>query len=144
MTDERLGKAFDVWWPLLKEQLTEIESETSDEAEAPVRTERELLEETLDTVRSLARSTDQIAFRLTVGPNESAWWLLSRALQALPERERQVLELRFGLAGERPKTLEQIGEILGISRERVRQLESQAIRRLEVAREIDRLRGEPE
>ncbi len=51
-------------------------------------------------------------------------------LDKLPEKERRVIELRFGLRGEEPKTLREIGEILQISRERVRQLETRALRKL--------------
>lgn len=45
-------------------------------------------------------------------------------------RERRVLELRFGLAGEDPKTLEQIGKVFGFTRERARQIEKEAIENL--------------
>jgi RNA polymerase primary sigma factor len=55
---------------------------------------------------------------------------LAHALQSLNPRMRHVLELRFGLAGGEPKTLEQVGEGLGITRERVRQLEARALREL--------------
>ncbi len=51
-------------------------------------------------------------------------------LEKLPEKERKVIELRFGLSGEEPKTLREIGEALGVSRERVRQLETRALRKL--------------
>ncbi len=51
-------------------------------------------------------------------------------LDRLPEKERRVIELRFGLRGNEPKTLREIGEILQISRERVRQLETRALRKL--------------
>ncbi len=57
---------------------------------------------------------------------------LRRALATLPERERQILELRYGFEGE-PWTLEAIGHALDLTRERVRQLEAQAIRRVEDA-----------
>jgi RNA polymerase primary sigma factor len=57
---------------------------------------------------------------------------LARALRRLHPRMRHVLELRFGLAGAEPKTLEQVGEGLGITRERVRQLEARALRELRV------------
>jgi RNA polymerase primary sigma factor len=55
---------------------------------------------------------------------------LSEALSRLNPRMRKVLFLRFGLDGEKPQTLEQVGVDLGITRERVRQLESRALREL--------------
>jgi RNA polymerase primary sigma factor len=58
---------------------------------------------------------------------------LRSALARLNDRMRQVLELRFGLAGENPRTLEEVGALLGVTRERVRQLESRALRELQVA-----------
>ncbi len=58
-----------------------------------------------------------------------------RALDALPERERRILELRFGFEGE-PWTLEAIGHELDLTRERVRQLEGQALSRLAALREL--------
>jgi RNA polymerase primary sigma factor len=58
-----------------------------------------------------------------------------KALDALPERERRILELRFGFDGE-PWTLEAIGHELDLTRERVRQLEAQALARLSALREL--------
>jgi RNA polymerase primary sigma factor len=58
-----------------------------------------------------------------------------RALDALPERERRILELRFGFEGE-PWTLEAIGHELDLTRERVRQLEGQALARLGALRDL--------
>ena len=55
---------------------------------------------------------------------------LTEALTSLPNRDRQVLVLRYGLAEEEPKTLEEIGRVLGITRERVRQIEVESLRRL--------------
>jgi RNA polymerase sigma factor (sigma-70 family) len=55
---------------------------------------------------------------------------LARVLRDLPDTERGVLELRFGLSGEEPRTLESIGRQLGITRERVRQIEAAALARL--------------
>ena len=55
---------------------------------------------------------------------------LVRALDTLNPRMRRVLALRFGLDGEKPQTLEEVGSGLGITRERVRQLESRALREL--------------
>ena len=65
---------------------------------------------------------------------------LHTALQTLPERDREVLRLRYGLDSEEPKSLEEIGRVLGLTRERVRQIERQALERLAVSREIEALR----
>ncbi len=61
-------------------------------------------------------------------------------LGELDEREREVLELRFGLLGEPPRTLEDIGEVMGVSRERVRQIEGKALRKLRQPARSSRLR----
>lgn len=55
---------------------------------------------------------------------------LRQLLDDLGERERRVLDLRFGLGGHPPRTLREAGRILGISRERVRQIENRALRQL--------------
>jgi RNA polymerase sigma factor (sigma-70 family) len=65
---------------------------------------------------------------------------LSGVLQDLPDRERTVVTLRFGLGGEEPMTLERIGQRLGLTRERVRQIEGTALqhlRRLLAARDVE-------
>ncbi len=56
---------------------------------------------------------------------------LEAALAQLNPRMRHVLELRFGLAGHTPQTLEEVGTALGVTRERVRQLEARALRELQ-------------
>lgn len=58
---------------------------------------------------------------------------LAHALGALNPRMRHVLTLRFGLAGEPPRTLEEVGSELGVTRERVRQLEARALRELRLS-----------
>ncbi|HET9116247.1 MAG TPA: sigma-70 family RNA polymerase sigma factor [Gaiellaceae bacterium] len=58
---------------------------------------------------------------------------LAGALELLNPRMRRVLALRFGLDGETPRTLEEVGSELGITRERVRQLETRALRELRLA-----------
>jgi RNA polymerase primary sigma factor len=55
---------------------------------------------------------------------------LSAALMELPERERKILQLRYGLADGQRRTLEEVGVAFGITRERTRQLEAEALRRL--------------
>jgi RNA polymerase primary sigma factor len=62
---------------------------------------------------------------------------LQEALMALGDRERQVLVLRYGLRDEDPKTLEEIGRRLGLTRERVRQIEVETLRRLASLREME-------
>ena len=61
-------------------------------------------------------------------------------LDELPERERQVLRMRFGLADGQDHTLKEVGEVLGLTRERVRQIEARALRRLRHLRNSHKLR----
>ncbi len=56
---------------------------------------------------------------------------IERALGSLPERERKVIELRFGLNGEPPCTLEEVGRAFGVTRERIRQIENNTLKKLE-------------
>ncbi len=62
---------------------------------------------------------------------------LARALNALGDRERRVLILRYGLDNSDPRTLEEIGRCLDLTRERVRQIEGQALKRLARLNEIE-------
>ena len=63
-----------------------------------------------------------------------------RALDALPDRERKVIELRFGLLGEQPRTLEEVGRAFGVTRERIRQIENNTLKKLETLPETQGLR----
>jgi RNA polymerase primary sigma factor len=65
---------------------------------------------------------------------------LRRALEELPDRERTVVEMRYGIAGGDPTPLREIGRQLGITPERVRQIESRALGRLGRMRELEALR----
>ncbi len=56
---------------------------------------------------------------------------IERALDSLPERERKVIELRFGLSGAQPCTLEEVGRAFGVTRERIRQIENNTLKKLE-------------
>jgi RNA polymerase primary sigma factor len=62
------------------------------------------------------------------------------ALAALPERERRVIELRFGLHGGQPRTLSDVGRTLGVTRERIRQIENATLKRLASLPEVQRLK----
>jgi RNA polymerase primary sigma factor len=66
---------------------------------------------------------------------------IQRALDALPQRERQVIELRYGLRGHEPLTLEEVGRAFGVTRERIRQIENNTLRKLKQLPEAQRLRG---
>jgi RNA polymerase primary sigma factor len=79
---------------------------------------------------------DFVADETTPAPDEAAivtlrTLYLQEALNQLPERLREVLELRFGLDGGDGMTLEEIGKNLGITRERVRQLETRGMEKLQ-------------
>jgi RNA polymerase primary sigma factor len=63
-----------------------------------------------------------------------------RALDALPERERQVIELRYGLSGAEPLTLEEVGRTFGVTRERIRQIENNTLKKLKRLPEAQMLR----
>jgi RNA polymerase primary sigma factor len=78
-------------------------------------------------------------------PDEAASLTLRRsdienALNALPERERQVIELRFGLTGGQPCTLDEVGKAFGVTRERIRQIENNTLKKLEGLPEAQALR----
>jgi RNA polymerase primary sigma factor len=79
--------------------------------------------------------TDELLLR------ESFSRALGDALAELPARERKVLELRFGLDDDQPKTLREIGEVMGLSRERVRQIESRALNKLRRSHQKHSLQG---
>nr|WP_079426747.1 MULTISPECIES: RNA polymerase sigma factor [Streptomyces] len=79
-------------------------------------------------------------------PMESAAFFLLRehleaVLSTLGERERKVVQLRYGLADGRPRTLEEIGRIFGVTRERIRQIESKTLAKLRDHAFADQLRG---
>ena len=65
---------------------------------------------------------------------------LASVLETLPRRERLVIEQRFGLVGDRPRTLAEIGEQLGVTRERIRQIEAKTLEKLRACRLAQGLR----
>ena len=73
--------------------------------------------------------------------NKGQWERILKAMTSLREREAEVVRRRFGLDGQPPQTLEEVGRELGITRERVRQIQAQAIRKIQLAvREANRVR----
>ena len=80
-----------------------------------------------------------------ISPFESAALTLRNdsvraALNALPTREREVIEMRYGLKGTRPFTLEEVGRAFNVTRERIRQIENHTLKKLESLPEAQRLR----
>jgi RNA polymerase primary sigma factor len=78
-------------------------------------------------------------------PSDAVALLLRReeledVLSQLTHRERKVLELRFGLRGEEPRTLEEVGQRFGVTRERIRQIEAKTLSKLQTFRDTQRLR----
>jgi RNA polymerase primary sigma factor len=67
--------------------------------------------------------------------------ILARALDRLSDRERRVLELRYGLGGQDPWTLDEVGKAFEVTRERVRQIETQTLAKLHAMAEAQGLRG---
>jgi RNA polymerase primary sigma factor len=65
---------------------------------------------------------------------------LTRVLAMLSYRERRILELRYGLAGEQPRTLDEVGRTFNVTRERVRQIENQSLKKLQAMAESQKLR----
>jgi RNA polymerase primary sigma factor len=65
---------------------------------------------------------------------------LARVLDNLPYRERRIITLRYGLAGEPPRTLDQVARLFKLTRERTRQIEEGAIRKLGTLAEAQALR----
>jgi RNA polymerase primary sigma factor len=65
---------------------------------------------------------------------------LKRILGALTPRERRVLELRYGLDGQHPRTLDEVGRTFNVTRERVRQIENQSLKKLQALAESQKLR----
>ena len=68
---------------------------------------------------------------------------LRDALEKLSYRERRVLELRYGLGGEHPRTLDEVGHTFNVTRERIRQIENQSLKKLQSLAEAQKLRDTP-
>jgi RNA polymerase primary sigma factor len=67
---------------------------------------------------------------------------LREALENLSYRERRVLELRYGLGGEAPRTLDEVGRTFSVTRERIRQIETQSLKKLQTLDEAQKLRDD--
>ena len=65
---------------------------------------------------------------------------VTRVLASLPAREREVIEMRYGITGGRPRTLEEVGRAFNITRERVRQIENRTLKKLQTLPDAQQLR----
>ena len=65
---------------------------------------------------------------------------LRAILDTLSQRERRVLELRYGLDGEQPRTLDEVGRTFNVTRERIRQIENQSLKKLRALADAAKLR----
>jgi RNA polymerase primary sigma factor len=108
------------------ERVIELQRMTEDPVslEAPVGDGESLFADMVEDVHAL-RPDDQVA-------GEERRRQLEEALDMLNERTRRVIEARFGLGDRDPATLEQVGTEIGVTRERVRQIETRALRELEI------------
>src|SRR5450755_1959911 len=90
-----------------------------------------------------------IADEQAASPYERAMEILTKqglrdALENLSYRERRVLELRYGLGGEHPRTLTEVGRTFNVTRERIRQIENQSLKKLQTLPEAQQLRDDVE
>jgi RNA polymerase primary sigma factor len=123
-TPAQIGKELDL--PAHKvEELTKLARETVS-LEAPMG----------DTDASLADfiEDDPMARPEAIAAEKIMREDLAKTLSGLPDRERQIIELRYGLSGREPMTLEQVGHEFGVTRERIRQMEIKTLRRLQAFR----------
>ena len=93
--------------------------------------------------RSVSGSDDRYASPHAVLEAGDEWDILSRRMERLDTRERTVLVLRYGLEGESPLTLKEIGRRLGVTREWVRKIEIRAVRKLDTNHESALAAGLP-
>jgi RNA polymerase primary sigma factor len=128
-------------------------AQIADELEMSVREVRDVLrmaQQPISLERPIGEEEDSelgdfVEDQTAESPFELACELMRRenlrsALSALPQREREVIELRFGLTGQRPYTLEEVGRAFNVTRERIRQIETHTLKKLEALPEAQRLR----
>jgi len=124
-------------------EVTGIESEEVDSikrsAQAPVSLEKPVGDEEESEFGQF------IADERAESPYERAAEILTKealreALENLSYRERRVLELRYGLGGEHPRTLDEVGRTFNVTRERIRQIENQSLKKLQSLAEAQKLR----
>jgi RNA polymerase primary sigma factor len=120
-TSTEIGEILDLP-PEKVEELLELARETVS-LEAPMGDTEASLADFIEDEHT--RQPDQLAARKIMKED------LRKTLDGLPERERKIIELRYGLNGNDPMTLEQVGQAFGVTRERIRQMEIRTLRRLQ-------------
>lgn len=118
------------WTPEMVEGLMRQRQHTVS-LETPVGEEESTLEDFIED--SSGWTPDEIAIRMLTRED------VLQAMEELPPRLRLVLALRFGFFDDRPRTLEEVGQELGVTRERIRQLERQALDRLRLSEKLPTL-----
>ena len=120
-SSQQIGDELDL--PAAKvEELLELARETVS-LEAPMGDTEASLADFIEDEHT--RQPDQLTARKIMKED------LRKTLDGLPERERKIIELRYGLNGNDPMTLEQVGQNFGVTRERIRQMEIRTLRRLQ-------------
>ena len=106
------------------------------------RSERERAEEgvTEDDAEQHARRAEKAESPFDRAADLLTKEALREALENLSYRERRVLELRYGLGGEHPRTLDEVGRTFNVTRERIRQIENQSLKKLQSLAEAQKLR----
>jgi RNA polymerase primary sigma factor len=151
---ERLNKVVHIERQLVQQLGREPSAEEiAAEIECPVREVRDILrmaQQPVSLEKPVGEEDDSelgdfVEDEAAISPFENASRSLRdenvrRALKALPEREREVIEMRFGLTGPRPYTLEEVGRAFNVTRERIRQIENHTLKKLESLPEAQRLR----
>src|SRR4051794_5039465 len=144
---QKMNKAERTLWTRLGREPTL--AEIAEEANLPVEQAREVREAARASTsldQPIGESDDGVFGDLVAGDGPATEeeveislrnQALAQGLAALEQRERDVILLRYGLCGREPKTLEEIGRVLGFTRERVRQIELQALQRLGRLREME-------
>ena len=123
--------ADELGWPVENVETLLLQRQHTVSLETPVGDEESTLEDFMQDTEGWA--TDEMAIRMVTRQN------VVDAMQELTPRLRLVLTLRFGFFDDRPRTLEEVGQELGVTRERVRQLERQALDRLRTSGKIPTL-----
>lgn len=110
--------------PATIEGLLNVQSQTSHIDQSSSQSE----DEDNDILKSIADQNQPSPHEEVARKNE--WATVNKIINELPNRQKEILTLRFGIGMEKAQTLEEVGKITNISRERVRQIENQAIKKV--------------